>query len=170
MKTVQIDGQMDIFDFLPATYGDRGCKLCQWYVKDKQMCSWEGYRSRKDKGPAYEYPTCSGECRFEPSEYKVRMCANCKYSNDFCYQTKPQYEDAIEKRGYSREAADDPVEEPNIYCTHREGSLNRHTAYKDIEWPGFGVGHWHRQHEWDICDRWELDRDEYPTFSEVEEG
>lgn len=49
-----------------------------------------------------------------------------------------------------------PIEEPNIYCTHEEGSLNRRTAYKDREQKGFGCNTYDRQHEFDTCDRWEL--------------
>lgn len=97
------------------------------------------------------------------------MCGNCKWANQFEYEIKPEYEDSVKKHnGYTKQSAEDPLEEPNIYCTHRDGSLNRRTAYKDIEQAGFGVGHWNRQHEWDTCDRWELDQGGYRNFDRLD--
>lgn len=144
--------QLTIFDCIeeqtPIVYGDRGCKVCGWFNKGE--CQW-----KDNKFVRHEYPNCM----FRPSEYKVpRMCANCEYANLFHYEIKEEYEEECKKHGnYSKKAADDPKEEPNIYCTHYDGSLNRRTEYKDVEVAGFGVGHWHQQHEWDTCDRWKLD-------------
>lgn len=122
-------------------YGDRGCNVCQWYNKKKNDCTWHIDFDTKEIYP---------DCHFMPADYRgIPMCANCQYANCFIYETKPEYKDNHSK------AMNDPVEEPNIYCDHRDGSLNRRTAYKDLEQANFGVGHWNRQHEWDICDRWE---------------
>ena len=108
---------------------------------------------------------------FKPSEYIIPgMCANCRYSNQFEYETKPEYADELKKHnGYTTRAANDPVEEPNIYCDHKDGSLNRRTEYKDCEEPGFGIGHWHKQHEWDTCDRWRPDNGPYTNWNFSEE-
>ena len=137
-------------------YGYRGCKGCQW-LHACGRCMWAVNWERPGKELNYTYPTCDNtRGHFQPHDYKIPgMCANCKYSNDFHYQTKPEHIHA--DGSYCREAADDPVEEPDIYCTHKLGSLNRRTAYKDLEKAGFGVGHWHCQHAWDTCDRWEPD-------------
>ena len=160
----QIKGQITIDGYLNeqagVEYGDRGCKACAWRDKDK-VCKWsDKYWADLHKGVIWQYPDCE---EFMPSESKIPgMCASCKWSNCFRYKTKEQYAEALKRHnGYTREAADDPVEEPNIYCTHPDGSLNRRTAYKADEWQGFGVGHWNRQHEWDTCDRWEEDRGPY---------
>jgi len=129
----------------PIEYGDRGCKVCFWYNNrtDIPGCYWNDEYWRRDL-PEEIYP----DCHFMPSDRKgLHMCANCEHSNQFCYQGKEGQK--------HKEAMYDPIEEPNIYCDHRDGSLNRHTAYKDLEQKNFGVGHWHRQHEWDTCDRWE---------------
>lgn len=141
-----LEGQINIFEYLeditPIKYGDRGCRVCQWYVDDR--CRWSGGKLYGDKYP---------DCIFIPDEYTVpNMCANCEYANQFHYEVKEEYIPTL-KNGYSRKAADDPKETPDIYCTHPEGSLNRRTAYKDREESGFGVGHWNRQHEFDTCDR-----------------
>lgn len=110
-------------------YGDRGCKVCTWNT-DKG-CQWKDSLIMKS-----EFPNCA----FLPSEYAVpKMCANCKYGNHFVY------EGDFEK----------PLETPNIYCDHDEGSLNRWCAYEDRKQKNFGVGTWDRQHEFDTCDRWE---------------
>ena len=170
----QCDGQMTLEalaeEVKPIEYGSRGCKVCRWYNKSngpygKKMpgCYWnDAYWVKVDGMPVY--PTCG---RFEPAESCVPgMCANCKWSNQFEYQDKPEYAEELKRHnGYTRRAADDPLEEPNIYCTHPEGSLNRRTAYKDREQEGFGVGHWDRQHEWDTCDRWKEDRGPYSYWN-----
>jgi len=170
-----MDGQINLFDYIQETakieYGHRGCRSCCWYREKEGRCQWAiSQDGRKAKRVDYQYPFCDGYGSFQPSEYKVpRMCANCKWSNSFEYEIKPEYEEYDRKHNnYSRQSADDPLEEPNIYCTHRDGSLNRRTEYKDIEQEGFGVGHWHRQHEWDTCDRWELEKGDYRDFSELE--
>jgi len=160
------DGQINLFEYIqeqrPVEYGDKGCRVCYWNEKDKG-CHWKDkyYKSLK----MGDYPNCY----FEPSEYKIpRMCANCKYSNEFCYEIKEKYAESVKRHnGYTREAADDPKETPNIYCIHKEGSLNRRTEYKDREQEGFGIGHWNRQHEWDTCDRWEVHQGPYLNFKEI---
>lgn len=141
-------------------YGFRGCRACRWFQEKEQRCLWAIYASRPGKPQKnYIYPGCDGDNHFYPSAYAIPgMCENCKYSNQFHFQYKNKYKEEREKHnGYSREGTADPIEEPNIYCTHREGSLNRRTEYKDCEWEGFGTCHWDRQHEFDTCDRWDPD-------------
>lgn len=149
-------------------YGYRGCEGCSWYNKldavtrkPDNRCYWARSNDRPNKRVDYTYPECDGDGHFEPSDRKIpRMCGNCRWANLFHFKSKEKYEQLKRYPGdYVKGNAEDPVEDENIYCTHRLGSLNRRTAYKDLEWPGFGVGHWHRQHEWDTCDRWEP---EYP--------
>lgn len=175
----EIEGQMSIDDLIreqqKPEYGYRGCNGCNWYRPQSGRCQWainedRGYKPHID----FIYPVCAGENgvgHFEPGEYRIpRMCSNCKWANVFCYKNKPEYAAELAKNnGYTRRAADDPLEEPNIYCTHPQGSLNRRTEYKDLEWAGFGIGHWHRQHEWDTCDRWEMERGGYRKFDFEEE-
>lgn len=158
----------------PLEYGSRGCKACAWWNRRKPIysllkkdgdenerdCNWnDPYWKNLYKQPLV-YPTCES---FMPNDSKIPgMCQSCKWSNQFEYETKPEYDEELKKHnGYTRRSADDPLEEPNIYCTHPEGSLNRRTAYKDCEQEGFGVGHWDRQHQWDTCDRWKEDRGKY---------
>lgn len=133
----------------PPEYGDRGCRVCYWYNnrKDIKGCYWnDPYWYRDGFMTKQIYPNC----KFMPDSSKgLHMCSNCEHSNQFEYQEKPEY------KGNHTKAMYDPVEEPNIYCDHCDGSLNRYTAYKDLEEHNFGVGRWHRQHEWDTCDRWE---------------
>ena len=172
----EIDGQISLDQFLALSnvpkYGFRGCAGCTWYRTDKEgnrRCYWAITRDRGYKPKAdYIYPTCDGTPHFEPSNYYVpRMCGNCRYANQFCYKVKPEYDNEAARR--TTKGMRDPVEEPNIYCTHRDGSLNRRTEYKDLEWADFGVGHWDRQHEWDTCERWELDTGDYRTFDFTKE-
>ena len=165
----ECDGQMTIDNLAeevkPIEYGSRGCKACHWmgWMNKTGECHWNDPYWVKYNG-VKTYPSCG---YFMPYEAVVpRMCSNCKYSNQFEYETKPEYAEELKKHnGYTRKAADDPLEGPNIYCDHPDGSLNRRTAYKDLEWPGFGVGHWHRQHEWDTCDRWEEDHGDYAYWN-----
>ena len=150
----ECDGQMDISDFLPAEYGTISCKVCHWFRYGGNQCYWLNKNYH-----ASVKPEAPDKCdRFRPSEYAIPgMCASCKYSNSFVYEVKDKYLKTL-KNGYSRESADDPVEDENIYCEHPEGSLNRRCAYKKYQWAGFGVGHWNRQHEYDTCDRYEKDK------------
>lgn len=176
----EIEGQMSIDDLLreqqKPEYGSRGCNACWWFRENVGRCQWAIDRDYTRAGKAkidYKYPVCGADFAgtFEPSPYRVpKMCGNCKWANEFCYKNKPEYAAELAKNnGYTRRAADDPLEEPNIYCTHPQGSLNRRTEYKDLEWAGFGVGHWNRQHEWDTCDRWEMERGGYRKFDFEEE-
>ena len=127
----------------PVTYGDRGCHVCQWWNKKEKDCVWHLEYNSTEAFP---------DCKFMPADYRgLHMCANCAQANCFIFEDKPEHNGDYKASMY------DPLEEPNIYCDHPEGSLNRRTAYKDLEEPNFGVGHWHRQHEWDTCDRWEAD-------------
>ena len=147
-KDYECDGQITINDFMleskPVEYGDRGCKCCRWHVDGQ--CKWKDSRVFGDKFP---------NCPFEPDV--PRMCQSCAYANQYVYQIKEQYLESVKNHhGYTRESADDPVEDANIYCTHPDGSLNRHTAYQDIQ-KQQGIGHWHRWHEFDTCDRYEED-------------
>ena len=167
-KDYACEGQISIFDILPAKYGDKNCGVCGWNRDGR--CQWAIFKDKPGKPIInYSYPECGGYCSFMPSEYMVpRMCANCEYGNQFHYETKPEYEKSLERHnGYTLEAANDPLEEPDIYCTHKEGSLNRRTEYKECEQAGFGIGHWHRQHEWDTCDRWKLSTGPYMNYSEL---
>lgn len=171
-----MDGQIDIFQYVrenleKISYGYRGCKGCRWYRSEEGRCSWAMTRDTYAKKVNYMYPDCGGHS-FEPDEYVIpRMCSNCKYGNQFEYETKPEYAESLKRHnGYTRQAADDPLEEPNIYCDCHKGSLNRRTEYKDLEWANFGVGHWHRQHEWDTCDNWELSVNDYRDFKDLKEA
>jgi hypothetical protein len=157
LKNYECEGQMNLYEWLNDSkytpeYGERGCHVCTWYDHTNvKGCFWneEYWQKGLDIGKM-EYPNC----RFLPDSCKIHgTCETCKYCNQFDYEIKPEYEKNLRKAIY------DPVDEPNIYCTHKDGSLNRHTAYKDCEQYKFGVGLYHRQHEWDTCDRWEKDRD-----------
>lgn len=150
----ECDGQMSIQDFLPVEYGEISCRVCHWHEYGSGECHWMDKHHQASINP--DNPR--GCEKFQPSEYLIPgMCASCKYSKSFKYDIKPEYQDKL-INGYSRESADDPVENENIYCDHEEGSLNRRCAYKDYQWEGFGVGHWNRQHEYDTCDRYEPDK------------
>lgn len=141
-------------------YGERGCHVCFWHNYDKrdEGCHWMSKLWRSPDNPMEKFPNC----RFMPRPKFFHMCANCEYGNPFVHKHKPEYEERIKQSwcNYCPESNKDPLEEPNIYCTHPEGSLNRRTAYKDREYPT-GIGHWDCQHEWDTCDRWEPRRRRY---------
>ena len=154
MEQITID--MYLATKRPPEYGERGCHVCTWYGHmGQEGCCWNDEYWQKDSFfKRQEYP----DCRFMPSSSRgMPMCDNCEHCNNFIYQIKPEYLKDV-ANGKRIKAMYDPLEEPNIYCDHHLGSLNRRTAYKDLEQAGFGVGHYHRQHEWDICDRWEAER------------
>ena len=139
----QCDGQMNLTEYIESTkpigYGSRGCKVCEW--RTEKGCRWNERRVKNEE------PKHKPDCSFLPDTNTIpRMCANCMYGNMFEY--KSEYEGI---KGFAN-----PTEEPNIYCTHPEGSLNRRTLYKDREAKNFGATKWDRQHEFDTCDRWEL--------------
>ena len=161
-----IPGQISLFDIAPdleqqpQTFEDYigKCKYCMWYGygmydnitrkrrpgTEGKACQWAG------RG----FMGCENHSKWKPGEYAIpRLCANCTWANCFVYQTKEEYaNDKNSKRSFA-----DPVEEPNIYCTHDEGSVNRQYPYKDFYEKGFGACKWDRQHEWDTCDAWQSD-------------
>jgi hypothetical protein len=166
-----INGQLSIFDLAPelepkpqtfAEYVGQ-CKYCMWYGyglydpyghkrkpgTEGQMCQWEVSR----RGIP---PQCHNRDFWKPSIYAIpKLCGNCRHSNCFYYQSKPEYKG---KEG-SAKAFADPIEEPNIYCTAPDGSVNRSQPFKEFYAHGFGACHWDRQHEWDSCDAWQRDAD-----------
>lgn len=167
-----IEGQLDVFDLLgedpkeepePQTFADYvgRCEYCMWYgyglynwkgdrIKgtERYMCQWEF------RGGGTKVFACIDRSKWKPSTYTIpRLCGNCAESNCFHYQKKPQYEK------YDAKAFHDPVEEPNIYCTREEGSVNRQQPYRDKYEVHFGACLWDRQHEWDTCDAWVPDPD-----------
>ena len=166
-----------VFD---ATKG-RGYDICWWkelppqtmqdYIGKCKYCMWYGYGlyspyGNKRKEGTEEYncqwemkrngipPRCKKHDFWKPSIYSIpKLCGNCKHSNCFHYQKKEQYKE------YDAKAFSDPVEEPNIYCTRDEGSVNRSQPFKEFYSQHFGACLWDRQHEWDTCEAWEKDKD-----------
>ena len=137
------------------------CKYCMWYGyglyspygnkrkegTEKYNCQWEMKRNGLK-------PQCKNHDFWKPSIYTIpKLCGNCKHSNCFHYQKKEQYKE------YDAKAFADPVDEPNIYCTRDDGSVNRQQPFKEFYSQHFGACLWDRQHEWDTCDAWEKDRD-----------
>ena len=166
-----IEGQLDVFDILaeaeapkeepqgePQTFEDYigRCEYCMWYGYG--LYDWRGNRRKGTEGLNCQWETkgkgfaCLGKSKWKPSTYTIpHLCGNCRHSNCFHYQKKPEYKDN-DPRAFS-----DPVEEPNIYCTRDEGSVNRQQPFKDCYEKNFGACRWDRNHEWDTCEAWELD-------------
>lgn len=178
-----IEGQLNVFDVLaeaeapkeaqgePQTFEDYigRCEYCYWYgyglydnITRKRRPGTEGLHCQwEQKSKIYQ---CIGKIRWKPSRYTIpRLCGNCRESNCFHYQRKPQYDRD------NAQAFRDPVEEPNIYCMRDEGSVNRQYPYKDFYEKHFGACLWDRQHEWDTCDAWVRDTDilQEPTQSDT---
>ena len=166
-------GQMTIFDYMAEeteqetepirpVVSDPGD--FEQYIGKCEFCMWYGYGLRNEKPTdghhcQWEEPhrhapfVCKNRSKWKPGDYYIPgLCSNCTYSNCFHYQEKEEYKG---KRGVM--AFRDPVEEPNIYCTRDEGSLNRREVYRDFWEHGFGACKWDRQHEWDTCDGWRSD-------------
>lgn len=184
----QIEGQMSIFDFqecipqeettkqcecnIPQTFSEYvgRCEYCYW-GKDEETCHWSiNYKDKCGKANLYE---CDEKHSFwKPNAWKIpRLCGNCRYSNCFHYEVEEPYKALFIEKGYTKEGADHPVEDSKIYCTRREdhedsGGVNRSRPYESFCNNGFGVGHWHRQREWDTCDAWELDTEWHKELKE----
>lgn len=137
------------------------CEYCMWYGyglystftgerkkgTEQYNCQWEMKNGTLE-------PWCTEKSFWKPSCKKIpRLCGNCDHSNSFHYQCKPQYKE------HSFEAIHDPVEEPNIYCTREDGSVNRRYVFQKFWANNFGARKWDRQHEWDTCDAWRSDRE-----------
>lgn len=158
----QLPGQMSILDLIeeePQSFEDYigKCRFCMWYGyglydpygkrrKDtgSYNCQWEQTR--------HGITQCVDKSFWKPDIRTIpKLCGNCRHSNCFHYQIKPEYKEN------SAKAFSDPVEEPNIYCTRDDGSVNRSVPYAAYTSKSFGACKWDRQHEWDSCEAWEKD-------------
>lgn len=178
-----IEGQLNVFDILaeadkpetplsdPQTFADYIglCEYCMWYgyglydnITRKRKPGTEGLHCQwEEKSKGF---LCIGRSKWKPGVYYIpRLCGNCRESNCFHYQKKPQYDKD------NAQTFRDPVEEPNIYCTREEGSVNRQYPYEQFYEKHFGATLWDRQHEWDTCDAWVRDTDilQEPTKSDT---
>jgi len=166
-------------------YGSHGYDICWWkeiapaavdpeqekdftqYIGKCKFCYWRGYglydpithkRRKGTEGLACQWEKskfsgCKNHSKWMPGDYYIPgMCSNCAWSNCFHYQRKPEYGEKDSLKAFK-----DPVEEPNIYCTREEGSVNRRQPFKDYCWHNFGACRWDRQHEFDVCDAWQSD-------------
>lgn len=136
------------------------CEYCEW-GKDEETCTWTDKYWEKAGEEFRENTMCINKSRWRPSGNKIpRLCGSCEHSNCFIYDTKPEYQEKINKswNHYCSKAAYDPLETPNIYCDREGGSVNRQQPFLDYYEHNFGVGHWNRQHELDTCDAWEKER------------
>lgn len=112
------------------------CEFCDWGT-DERTCQWSVKNESR-----YSYKHCENGSFWKPDALSIpKLCGSCKYANSFVYEGEDIYH---------------PIEEPNIYCTREDGSVNRQRPFINFCQEGFGVGYWHRQHEWDTCDAWEL--------------
>lgn len=159
-----MEGQISLFDLAPEL--EEKPKTFEDYIGKCKYCMWYGYGLYEPYGhkriPGTEHlmcqwtegknPYCVNKSFWKPGIYTIpKLCGNCRHANCFHYQRKPQYKEN-DIRGFS-----DPVEEPNIYCTRDDGSVNRQYPYKAFYEEHFGACLWDRQHEWDSCDVWERD-------------
>ena len=164
----QIAGQISLFDIAPElepqpqTFEDYvgQCKYCMWYgyglytpLGHKRIPGTEAYNCEWEMQKT-AFMKCINHSRWKPSTYHIpKLCGNCTHANCFHYQTKPEY---AGKEG-SAKAFADPVEEPNIYCTRDDGSINRTQPFLQFYENHFGACLWDRQHEWDSCEAWQSD-------------
>lgn len=159
----QLPGQMSILDLIeeePQSFED--------YIGKCRFCMWNGYglydqfgNRKKDAGSyncqweqtRHGITQCIDKSFWKPDIRTIpKLCGNCRHSNCFHYQIKPEYKEN------SAKAFSDPVEEPNIYCTRDDGSVNRTAPFERFTSKNFGACKWDRQHEWDSCEAWEQDR------------
>lgn len=127
-------------------------KCFQDYVGRCEFCYWFGYGMRKNGRygertaevpcqwavKSMQIHRCRNRDKWMPDEYRVMgLCANCEHGNMF---------HEVDENG--------KLTDKEIYCTHPDGPLNRIELYPESREPWDG---WHRNHEFDHCDRWQKD-------------
>ena len=112
----------------------------QLTIFDLEARTWKEPRAAEPKENIREHEQSIDGSHWLPDGTKIPgLCGCCKHGNCFEYEGESH----------------NPIEEPNIYCEHDDGSLNRYCPYEKYKQERFGVGTWHRQHEYDTCERWE---------------
>ncbi len=144
--------QLSLFEYFRAdgcvndTLRIGHCDTCNLKYRDTDKRNGIAhYKIQHPDAPCYGYHfghrTDKGNCKgWIPIYGFYGICASCQYSNQFHYEGE-----------YGKKL----IEEPNIYCTHPKGSLNRHSAL-----PEYVVIHknrfdtWYQNHEYDTCDNY----------------
>ena len=165
-----MDGQLTVFDLLqeeeepqskpeppkpkasepmPQTFADYmgKCQFCYWYgygmgknsrfgeMTEETPCEWAT--------PKIHVHECRNHNKWMPHDYEVMgLCANCEYGNLF----------------HETDENGKPLMDKERYCCHPDGPLNRIELYPESREHGDG---WHRNHEFDHCDRWRRDNYHY---------
>lgn len=123
------------------------CEYCAWWnksdgLRETQGCMWmQHYPGHLDEDDLKNH-SC-----WMPQTKGMKVCATCKHSNDFIYEGEDMYH---------------PVENNDLYCDledfYGKTPINRRELFQKYRTRNFGVGYYHRQHEYDTCDLWEKEK------------
>jgi len=123
------------------------CFYCAWFnrlgnglKKQQEGCFWQ-----------IEFPNHLDQEQLEshscwlPNPKTMKVCASCKHTNPFCYDGEDMH---------------NPVINNDLYCElsdfHNKTPINRRELFVEYRCKKeFGVGFYHRNHEYDTCDCWE---------------
>lgn len=123
------------------------CECCGWWNRTNGYmgmvpgCFWEKEYPEHLDDDDLENHTC-----WMPNVELMKVCGSCEHSNSFLYSGD----------------VDHPEEDNDLYCDlwhfHNRHPENRRQLFEGKRRKNFGLGIYHRQHEYDTCDCWERKR------------
>lgn len=133
---------------LPDEEKAGNCIFCAWYNH-----KFDYVRNRTAEGCFWqqEFPNHLDQEEIKthscwlPNDKTMKVCASCRHTNMFCYDGDDIHNPEINN---------------DLYCElsdfHNKTPINRRELFKEYRCTKeFGVGFYHRNHEFDTCDCWE---------------
>lgn len=122
----------------------RKCEYCAWWNNTNAYGLIEGCFWQKEYPGHLDPEELKTHSCWLPNTTTMKVCATCEHCNSFLYDGEDVH---------------NPVINNDLYCSlsrfHNSTPINRRELFKEFRVKKeFGVGFYHRNHEYDTCDCW----------------